>query len=282
MSNPVNRYKELLIQAGIIEDSKLVLVEPTLKQLERFDISIHDLIVLQQGMPIWYYKQKVITDRIKEVLTPNMFVYKSLKDYVPIHLIEFPILDMYQKKTSLNDRETAVYYNGRILPGKMPLEELEYAVKKGLPIVLRGPICKMYWEDEYVEGKEYDIYRSRVQELIDAKKVEYLEETEDPEVIIDDLNRYKFYFTLSNGEAFNLALQEAIACGTIPLVKNNGAYWWAHDLYVGFNDYKSLVKYYEMYKDKDLEEYSDMIAKEIKERCSLEAISKSFELSNKE
>jgi len=277
MLTPVNRYKELLIEAGVIEDSKFVLIEPLNKHIEKFDIGIEALTILQQGAPKWILQNKILCSRIKQIFTPNFFVSETTKEIKPTFILEFPIKNEFEKLNNWNEREDAIYYHGRVVPEKAPIRDLEDVCEHDIKVVMRGPVCKMYWINKDLEGDEYDDYRERFFDLVKDGKILHLQETDDSKVIIEDLNRYKFYFTLSVGEAFNIALQEAIACGTIPIVRKNGAYWWAHDLFVGFSITNTLFEYYSMYKDRNLEEYSDLIAKEIKARCSLKAICKKYE-----
>jgi uncharacterized protein (TIGR00730 family) len=98
------------------------------------------------------------------------------------------------------------------------------------------------------EAIKYIEYKEKLKTL---SNITFLPETQNKFELINNLNMFKFYFTLSTGEAFNVALQEAIACGTIPLVRKNSAYWWAERLRVDFTKVSELIEVFEKYKNSD-------------------------------
>lgn len=263
----VNKYYFLLKQAEVISDKDDCLIEPNNE-----DFKHDNHIVLQQGKENWKDK------KVKFVITENIdlffhFKNKNFKTY----LLEFPLEPYtFRKYTLWQKRENKVYFHGRIIPGKLPLEELKILKENNIPVVLQGPICKEYWTDKDIEKKEFIEYKKEIKKL---KNITFLQETNDPKEIAKNLNKYKFYFTLSNGEAFNKALEEAIACGTIPLVKSSVAYWWAFPYIFQFHSIEKFLKLYNDFSKIDLEELSTIISNEAQKNFSLEAINYKFKSS---
>lgn len=275
MINPTKKYRKLLIKAGVLSEDQPTLIDPTNRELQSVKGKV---VVLQQGAIHWYHWSEEMRNKVEFAITPNMMVYKDLiSKKVKSFLLEFPIEDHYKIDKDWNERLDAVYYHGRIIPGKVNIEDLKKITETGVKVVMRGPVCKYYWIDEDIPGADYDKFREDFMELARTGRVDLQTPRYEEDAIVYDLNWHKFYFTLSNGEAFNVALQEAIACGTIPIVRSNGAYWWAHHLLVNFEDVDSLIEAFHQYRNEDLGEYSYLISKEIKERCSLEAIKEKFE-----
>jgi hypothetical protein len=271
-NGPVNKYYEQLLNNGIIKESDNVLVDP---RNEKEFPDINDLVILQQGDLSWNVKN---FSKIKYIFTPSLYLYEKYSYSKKIFLIPFAIEPEYKKISKWSDRENALYYHGRIISEKLGIIGLTKLCSEGIKIVLRGPICKEYWTDKDIERPEFISYKEKVSKL----NIEFLPPTDDKEVIINDLNKYKFYFTLSNGECFNLALQEAIACGTIPLVKPNFAYWWAEHLILQFENTNELIKKFNGLKDMDMDEYSSLLSKELHKRFNYESLIKSYEYQKKE
>jgi len=273
IADVVQRYKELLIESKVLDKEQKVLIEPTTKDLEKIDDKV---IVLQQGNECWDYS---VLDKIDFIITSSAWLKNKYSELdKKTILLEFPIRDVFKKKTNWKSREDSIYYHGRVLPEKVPLLDLKKILQSGIEVIIRGPICKKYWTEEDMETEEFNLYKKTLLEMeSEFENLHFLSATKDENVIINELNKYKFYFTISKGEAFNVALQEAIACGTMPIVRRNQAYWWADCLFSGFSKVEDLIVKYNVFKDKDLEEYSDIIAKEIKARCSLEAIRDKYE-----
>ena len=274
MRKPTDKYRDLLVKANVISEEDKFVIDPNNKILSELD----DVILLQQGSVNWNDWSNYSRSKIRFAITPNIHIFKELiSKRLKTFLLEFPIEDHFKKTTNWNEREDAVYYHGRIIPGKLNIEELEKISSAGIKIVARGPVCKQYWQDENLEDKKFIDFKDRFMKLVDEGKILLFSVASEEKAMIYDLNRYKFYFTLSSGEAFNLALEEAIACGTIPIVRSSGAYWWADHLLVNFKNVDRLIKAFHQYKKEDLDEYSNLIANEIKKRCSLEAIKEKFE-----
>jgi len=268
---PVNKYYDQLLKAEIIKAEDNVLIDPPHKD---FPANTDNLIVLQQGDLSWNLKD---FSKIKYLITPSLYLYEKYSNSKKVFLVPFIIEPEYKKISKWSDRENALYYHGRIIIGKLGIISLAKLCNSGIKIVLRGPICKEYWTDKDIELPEFVSYKEKVSKL----NIEFLPATSDKQTIINDLNKYKFYFTLSDGECFNLALQEAIACGTIPFVRPNFAYWWAEHLILQFESSNELIKKFNDLKDMDLEEYSNLISRELHKRYSMEAIIKSFETQKK-
>jgi len=255
----VAKYASLLKNCGVISDNDNVLIDP-----QDEDFKKNNIIVLQQGNPLWNIDKN--KDKIKRVIVLSPLVFDIfLKKEIKTSLLEFPIPDVYRKITPWQNRQDAIYFHGRIVPGKLPIEDLEKLDQSGIKVYLRGPICKKYWTSDDINEKDFVEYKEKLKTL---KNIIFLPETQDKFELINSLNKFKFYFTLSTGEAFNVALQEAIACGTIPLVRKNGAYWWAEKLKIDFSSVEELISLFERYKKSDIENYSDSISQQIKTRCS--------------
>jgi len=275
MINPTKRYRNLLVKAEVLSENDQTIIDPTNKQLQEVKGKI---IVLQQGAIHWYHWSDKMRNKVKFAITPNLLVYKDLiSKGVKTFLLEFPIDSKYKIDRNWNERLDAVFYHGRIIPGKVNLEDLKKITHSGVKVVMRGPVCKYYWTDEDILEDEYCKFREEFMELAQTGRVDLQTTRDDEDTIVYDLNWHKFYFSLSSGEAFNVALQEAIACGTVPIVRSNEAYWWAKHLLVNFNTADELIKAFHQYKNEDLDEYSFLIANEIKARCSLEAIHDKYE-----
>ncbi len=273
--NPTLKYKNLLIKSNVISKNDECIIDPLDNDLNK----VSDIILLQQGHIDWDLNLEASINRIKFAITPNLFIYKILKSYrIKTSLIEFPIEDEFRKITNWNNREDAIYYHGRIIPGKINIEELISISNAGIKIVIRGPICKAYWTD--IDIEKFAEFKEKFLKIVKEGKVQLLEPAEDIDEIITDLNKYKFYFTLSEGEAFNIALEEAIACGTIPLVRKNEAYWWADKLIINFTSKEKLIKDYKLYVKDDLEEYSQLISNELKKRNSFKSTLEKFKNQN--
>lgn len=270
---PTIRYQVLLTLCGVLDPTEDCIVDPFDNDLNK----VSDIVLLQQGNVNWDINSEESVSRIKFAITPNMFIYRLLTSYnIRTALLEFPIPDIFTKKTPWMDRENAIYYHGRIIPGKVDIDELMVLSDMGIKIVMRGPVCKAYWTDFDIEEEEFVKFRDKFMRIVDDGDVELLEATNDSDVIIEDLNKYKFYFSLSNGEAFNIALEEAIACGAVPIVRSNDAYWWADKLIVNFTNVERLANDFHMYSKDNLEEYSTLIATEIKKRDSFEVTLEKF------
>lgn len=274
ISNVVHRYKYLLEQSGLDFTGREVLIDPPEDKFKDVD----NVIVLQQGQYDWLDNQECV-DKVDYVITLSPVVKEECnKKHLKTIVLPFPISDIFQKKSKWTDREDVLYYHGRMIPSKTNVKEIENILKYDFQVVMRGPICKHYWADEDLKEKIFTDFKEQLLE-IDKQydNLTLLPGTQDQDLIIEELNKYKFYFTLSTGEAFNVALQEAIACGTIPIVKSNGAYWWADHLTLQFSYIGDLILKFNTCKDLNLEEYSDTIAEEIKRRCSFESIKKSYD-----
>ena len=271
--NPVQLYADRLQKAGVLKNTDQFCTEP---------ITIHDVKncthILQQG------KFNVDPKEIKKydpniiVITPNLFIYdESIKSGLKTYYCEFPVdTEIFFNKKVYTDRNTVLYYHGRIIPSKLPLEELKILNNFfKVPTILRGPICKKYWSQEDIEEKSFIEYKNEVQKL---SFIQFLPETKDPLVISEDLNNSKFYFTLSKGESFNLALQEAMACGTIPIVRNNLAYAWADNLIFSFDSIEKFISLLNTIVDNsiDLTETSTLLSSFIKDEFSYASIYKKF------
>jgi len=266
VSGPVLKYYEDLLRLEILKEEDSVLIDPLNSDWSE---NISDVIVLQQGQCNW---DKVHLNKVKLIITSSIYLYEIFNPLKKTYLIPFSINPIFKKITSWKERENALYYHGRIIPGKLGIMSLIKLSNSGIKIVLRGPTCKDYWTDKDLELIEFVTYKDKISKL----NIEFLPSTNDKNILAEDLNKYKYYFTLSNGEAFNLALQEAIACGTIPIVRPNDAYWWADHLLLCFKTAEELIEKFNSLKNEDMEEYSNLISREIHKRYSEESIIKSY------
>lgn len=283
VSGVVKKYYDLLIKSGVLSSAEEVLIEPYNKDYDESNFT-----VLQQGAILFDFKK--YNTKVQKIITCSDILYDKLKKvHDKVYLLEFPIEDEYKKINRFIYRENAIYYHGRILPEKVLLEDLRKLLDSKIRVVLRGPICKEYWGNKDLEAEKFVDYKKQILELVEEyDNFTVLPETKDKNVIIKDLNKYRYYFTLSTGEAFNLALQEAIACGTIPIVRDMKLYLWADGLYIGFNSVEEMMYKYDKenvnnrYHIIESEYFSSFISSEIKKRCSFEAIKLKFsnQLSN--
>jgi hypothetical protein len=267
---PVSKYYDLLVEAKILNIEDSVLVDPDDQDWSDYQ----DIIILQQGEVRWDLKK---IPRAKMIITSSLIIFESFRKLKNIFLIPFPIREKFKKIKNWKEREDAVYYHGRIIPQKLGFLSLSKIVNSGIKVVLRGPICKDYWSETDLTDKLYLDYKEKISKL----DLEFLPATNSEEVIIEDLNKYRFYFTLSNGEAFNLGLQEAVSCGTIPIVRHNDAYWWADHMLARFLTAENFIDIYNYLRKEDLEEYSTLLAKESDKRFNFNVLLRSFEDQNK-
>lgn len=272
---PVRKYYDLLLRSKVLKNTDDVLIECDEDVLKNF--KGEEVIILQQGKALWPIDDISILNKIKFIITSSLIVSKFLEKRKKTFLLEFPIEDYFCKNKNYNDRESALYFHGRVISSKLPISDLGCLLRAGIKIVIRGPVCFEYWSQNKMTDEASIKYERELMDLSSKySNLVLLGESHEKDVIVSDLNSYKFYFTLSTCEAFNLALQEAIACGAIPFVRNNGAYWWAHECYVGFEQVGELINLYGKYYNKDLKEYSSVISEEIQKRCSIDAIHKKF------
>jgi glycosyltransferase involved in cell wall biosynthesis len=267
----VGKYYDLLLNSKVLNTEDKVYVE----EIDRKNIKEEDSILLEQSS---YPISEETLKKVKCIITQHILVYESFRNRIKTYLLEFPLSKSFKKTKKWSERENAIYFHGRITPSKLPLEFLK-TISKEIKIVLQGPICKKYWIDEELEDEFYKEYK---QEILKINNIEFLEETKDENELSNNLNKYKFYFTLSKSEAYNVALQEAIACGTIPIVnKMPETYWWAKGLYFDFdNDPNEFIRTYKKLVNLDLEKYSDVIVDEINSRTSENSICDKFKKGN--
>jgi hypothetical protein len=156
-SGVVLKYYTLLKSSGIVSDDDSILIDPFEE-----DFKDKEYIVLQQGQAEWNLSNK----KIKHIITPNVSIFEKLSKKFEIYLIEFPIdTSIYSKTTDWNKREDAIYYHGRIIPQKLPIDELKHISDQGIKIVLQGPICKAYWIDEELNDSYYVDYKNKLMKL---------------------------------------------------------------------------------------------------------------------
>ncbi len=256
----IKKYYYLLLQSQVLSHEDNVVIEPF---DEDFDLLEDKVIVLQQGEVNWNVEKN--RDKVKKVITSNVLILDHIGRLVYTVLLEFPInRKIFSNNIPWNERENILYYHGRIIPDKLPLEELKKLEEYNIPVVLQGPICKEYWTNKDIELNEFITYKEEIKKL---KNITFLPAITDEKELAANLNKYKFYFSLSTGEAFNVALKEAISCGTVPLVKDLEAYYWCKKSCIKINTCENIKNFYEHSKNKDLTEYSNLISKEL-ERLS--------------
>ena len=289
--NPVNKYIEQLKYYFSVDFvvgerfdenyGKYISIQGTSGDLgfehlfERLEKAKPELCVTS-NLSIW---AKILLFKIKSGLNFEL-------KYIP-----FGVDDVFSKTKKLKERRRALYYHGRIVEGKLPINSLDKLVnevyKLKIPVVLRGPIYKNYWTNYDINSDEAKEYKYKLEVIKDIyypylevyPEIEYSNQNRS-EIISNELNQYKYYFTLSYSESFNLGLQEAMACGTIPVVLYNGAYNWADTAILKsfslknlINNVVSILKNEEKFEDK-LESYSDKLAFFTKKRFSLDSIKK--------
>lgn len=281
-------YENMLRDIGAIDDNDIVLNEPI--DWEIVKTRGKKVIVLCSSPR---FDKNRFSREIHKVFTPNKLVYDDLKRIgYNTFLLEFSLREKFSKNKQWKERRRGLYYHGRICPIKLPIDELSFIVDKGIEVTLRGPICKEYWTNVDADDPESVRYKNKI---LDMEKQYYnfnvLESVDREseirdEIISTDLNNYKYYFTLSKSESFNSALHESLGTGTIPIVRRNGAYWYANDLINEFTEIGNLIEiYYKLEKTplRTLEEHSTYLSTKILERTSLDNIKKKYkELSRKE
>ena len=179
-------------------------------------------------------------------------------DYVPYQIREPNVIPMYHPcnpkfklRIPWNERPKKCLYWGNLLPHKFDPKFLELYQE----IDLYGKIpCDNEYKDKILESGCYKGYLPE-------------------EKLIDTINEYKYFVVPHRGyEPFMLTLQEAMQCGTIPLVTNKRDYpnchWidWARGLYYEFRSLESLVQW--LKTDHDLGKFSFHISNEINKRHS--------------
>ena len=182
--------------------------------------------------------------------------YTMNLDYVPVQIKEPNVIPMYHPcnpkfrlKIPWNERPKNCLYWGNLAAHKFNVEFLDLYKE----IDLYGKILK--------DGE----YKDKILESGCYKG--YLPE----EKLVETINEYKYFVVPHNGyEPFMLTLQEAMQCGTIPLVTNtrnySNHYWidWARGLYLEFRNNKSLARW--LRAKHDLEQFSFYISNEINKR----------------
>jgi len=179
-------------------------------------------------------------------------------DYVPFQIKEQNVIPLYHPcnpkfrlRIPWSERSKLCLYWGNLAPHKFNIEFLDLYRE----IDLYGRIlCDNEYKDKILESGCYKGYLPE-------------------EKLVDTINEYKYFVVPHKGyEPFMLTLQEAMQCGTIPLVTNSRDYpnhhWidWARGLYYEFRDVKSLVRWLKL--DHDLEAFSFSISNEINKRHS--------------
>jgi len=164
-----------------------------------------------------------------------------------------PCNPKFRLKIPWNDRPRKCLYWGNLLPHKFDVKLLE-----------------MYRDIDIYGTIRYDgEYRDKILESGCYKG--YIPEDK----LVDTINEYKYFVVPHSGyEPFMLTLQEAMQCGTIPLVTNSRdypkSYWidWAKGLYYEFGSLDLLVRWFK--RDRNLSDFSFYISDEIQKRHSYE------------
>jgi glycosyltransferase involved in cell wall biosynthesis len=134
--------------------------------------------------------------------------------------------EIYYPKIPWNDRKKLFMYLGNILHHKMSKEFLQKVQATDISIDCYG---KLSSNQEYA-----DLFNS----CKNVVNKGYVEQSK----VADVMNEYKFFVMPHDGpEPFNIAVLQAMMCGTIPLVVNDQTkkfstwFEWAKDLYYGNN-----------------------------------------------
>lgn len=151
----------------------------------------------------------------------------------------FPIESIFSNNIPWLDRENMFVILGNITSLKISEEFISLLKGSGLKIDCYGM--------KYSKSKEDEKYLEKFESCNELVYKGFVQQRDVPSI----LNKYKYYVMPHNGtEVFNLALLQAIYCGTIPLIsndRNNTKYdgsWidWADGLYFGCKDASSLLE----------------------------------------
>lgn len=112
---------------------------------------------------------------------------------------------------SPNPRKDYLFWAGRIIDKKGPLEAIQAAQKTQIPLIMAGKIT-----DE-------DYFNNQLKPHIDGKLVKYIGEIPQQELIGLYQNALATLFPIKWSEPFGLVMTESMACGTPVVAFNQGS-----------------------------------------------------------
>jgi len=195
---------------------------------------------------------KKLLQRIDAIINLN---YIPPGHRVPENVIRLyhPCNPEFHLRIPWDDRSKKCLYWGNLLPHKFDVRFLDLYSEIDIYGTIR---CDGEYRDKILES---GCYRG------------YIPEGR----LVDTINEYKYFVVPHNGyEPFMLTLQEAMQCGTIPLVANSRdyprSYWidWARGLYYEFGSLDLLARW--LRTDHNLSDFSFYISGEIQKRHSYE------------
>lgn len=141
--------------------------------------------------------------------------------------------EIFKIITPWDKRKKKFLYLGNILPHKIDLEFIDLFAKTDLILDCYGRVFENNEINDKIKNAPNIVLKGLVPQL-DVPNI---------------FNEYRYYVLphANIPEPFNLALLQAMFCGTIPLVKNDPSYnnsWldWANGLYYGTHKSESLIK----------------------------------------
>lgn len=169
--------------------------------------------------------------------------------------------DIFKVKTQWSDREKLFVHIGTICPLKLSLDFIRNIRSTNLKVDCFGPLVSV--EKQYLE------------DINSTNQLDY-NGVVSQDKIGDILNEYKYFILPHDGyEIFNITLQQAISCGTIPLVCNDmsgnfDSSWidWAEGLYYNCDNSEELINnMMKIESDSNIRgNYSNYISDEAKKR----------------
>lgn len=112
---------------------------------------------------------------------------------------------------SSRPRKDYLFWTGRIIDKKGPLEAIQAAKKTQIPLIMAGRIT-----DE-------DYFNNKLKPHIDGKQVKYIGEISQRELIGFYQNALATLFPVKWDEPFGLVMTESMACGTPVIAYNRGS-----------------------------------------------------------
>ena len=175
--------------------------------------------------------------------------------------------DIYKIKTLWRKRKNMFMYLGNIMKHKMSEDFLQKIQSTDITIDCYG---KMSSDPDYAE-------------LFNSCKNVVHKGYVSQEKVSDVMNEYKFFVMPHEGpEPFNIAMLQAIMCGTIPLIVNDrnasSASWidWAKDLYYSNNNVDEFIENLTNVSKEDDLSNAEIISQQISEMVNFRFDYKKF------
>jgi len=259
--------------------TELILNEVRITSFDQFSEISGDYPISLIQQSTLTHDPDVLNKKITTIYHSTPILKSFIREYYSGKLVElgFPIRSEFEITTPWSDRLDKFVFHGRIYEQKISIKFLKELQKHNIEIDLYGPVCKKYWSDEDESEEKYHIYKQEITKLDNVTLYPQIVNSEVPQM----LNKYKFFTIFSSGEAFNLSLQEAMACGTVPLVRWNDAFGWSENTLLKFYNEEVICDTYMGLKGKDLTGYSGAISTFIHNKYSFQIIKELLKQSQK-